>query len=59
MTNPRWTSNLRDTRPYGWAKPRLTGQQRIDIGGRLADGETAKSLALEYGVTAATIRSLR
>ncbi|MFI8535424.1 Hin recombinase [Streptomyces aquilus] len=38
---------------------KLTAEQMGAIRRRLTDGETPKALALEYGVTATHIRSLR
>lgn len=52
----RWINSRTAARPSGWVKPRLTPQQREDIRQRVADGEALQALALEYGVTAATIR---
>lgn len=46
-------------RPPGWHAPKLTGTQRAEIARRLADGEKPAALALEYGVTARTIRNQR
>jgi uncharacterized protein (DUF433 family) len=40
-------------------KARLTGAQRDEITRRLADGEKPADLALEYGVSAKTIREYR
>ncbi|GAA3807819.1 hypothetical protein ACFQ0G_53785 [Streptomyces chiangmaiensis] len=45
-----------DRRPYGWRPPVLTSKQRMEIAQRLTDGEHPKTLALEYGVSARTIR---
>jgi len=45
-------------RPYGWTSPRLTVQQREEIKQRYADGETAVALALEFGVSGATVRNV-
>lgn len=44
------------TRPDEWAPSKLTPQQRDDITRRLAEGEDVKALALEYQVSASTIR---
>jgi DNA-binding NarL/FixJ family response regulator len=52
----RWINSQTDARPTGWAKPRLTPQQRQDIRQRVTDGEDLQALALEYGVTTSTIR---
>jgi DNA-binding NarL/FixJ family response regulator len=38
-----------------WGRGKLTPQQRWDIHQRLEEGESAKALALEYGVRASTI----
>jgi DNA-binding NarL/FixJ family response regulator len=42
-----------------WSPPKLTTVQRAEICQRLADGEKPKALALEYGVSANTIRRCR
>jgi len=38
---------------------KLTPQQREEIRDRLADGESAMDLALEYKVSASTVRNYR
>ncbi|WP_399553888.1 helix-turn-helix domain-containing protein (plasmid) [Streptomyces anulatus] len=51
----RWISSGRDARDH--VKPRIiTPQQADEIRARTTDGETLKDLALEYGVSVATIR---
>jgi hypothetical protein len=52
-----WTNSRGADRPRGWFPPRLTPQQRDQIRQRLLDGEDPHALALEYKVTARTIRS--
>lgn len=44
-------------RPRHWTKPKLTGKQREEICRRYADGETAVSLAAEFKVSAALIKT--
>ena len=43
--------------PRHWTKPKLTPAQRDEIRQRVTDGETPADLAVEYGVSVATIRS--
>ncbi|MFE2073673.1 hypothetical protein [Streptomyces misionensis] len=52
-----WNDSIQSRRI--WTKPKLTPQQRAEITQRLADGDNALDLAVEYGVTASTIRQLR
>ncbi|MBX9392239.1 Hin recombinase [Streptomyces sp. TRM72054] len=54
-----WGDNQRRYHPRAWSKPKLTSKQREQIVRRLADGEGVADLAAEYGVSTATIRSLR
>ena len=42
-------------RPPYMSHPKVTPQQRDDIRRRRADGEKARDLALEYGVSVGTI----
>lgn len=42
-----------------YAQPKLTPKQRDEIRARLLDGEDARDLALEYHVSARTIRSMK
>lgn len=53
-----WINSRPTARPHGWPTPRLTPHQRDDIRQRLTDGETPQTLALEYDVTASTIRHI-
>jgi hypothetical protein len=55
----RWSNSHRNSKPPKHSTPKLTPQQRSDITQRLAAGEKATVLALEYGVTAGRIRELR
>ncbi|MFF8250117.1 helix-turn-helix domain-containing protein [Streptomyces griseus] len=51
----QWISSGRDARNH--IKPRIiTPHQADEIRARTANGETRKDLALEYGVSVATIR---
>lgn len=45
--------------PRHWSPSKLTPAQRAEITRRLAEGETPQALALEYHVSARTIRSHR
>ncbi|MFI8351249.1 hypothetical protein [Streptomyces sp. NPDC085596] len=58
-TASQYSWNNRPRRHSPWAQPKLTTVQRANIARRLADGERAQDLALEYDVTASLIRQLR
>lgn len=54
----RW-GNRGGTDPVWESKPKLLPKQRDEIVVRLEDGEDPKALAVEFGVSAATIRNYR
>lgn len=54
-----WNNAQRFRRPVEWASKKLTPAQRDEIRKRLVDDGDVGQLALEYGVSARTIRAMR
>lgn len=45
-------------RPHAWDAPKLTAEQRREIIDRYGEGESAVSLAAEFGVSASAVRGI-
>jgi DNA-binding CsgD family transcriptional regulator len=55
LDSPLWGGSP-PLRPASWRRAQLTPAQIAEVQRRYADGETASSLAVEFGVSAATVR---
>ena len=54
-----WNNSRSEWKPAQWQRSKLTTSQRTSIRARIEAGEDIGALALEFGVSAVTIRRVR